>query len=243
MGKLFLYGDFKALPVVKEIMAENDFSLPVTDERWHRVSNALPDIVAAHGKTIELDCVKKLCAVQDAEMVGCHFDDDNLGRGGKDNDCIPTCLLTATSLFRLDQFGPELLESYSDILRKRANMPLQSHADGCYAWNKEKIQCSGVIVSTAAVLLEHLKLPKETTLAYMLACGSGFQCLRCTRTSDKRSRTWPQLVSWLSAASILSETNMACRSGILSRKQKYSKASNKETSECPVCCIMRRVVI
>ncbi len=69
LGRLFLHGDLLELPVVKEVMEENEYRLPITSERWLRVANSFPDIVAAHCKVIEMDCVKKIREARDAAFV------------------------------------------------------------------------------------------------------------------------------------------------------------------------------
>jgi len=33
MGKLLLYGDFRELPIVKELVEENDYRVPLTKEK------------------------------------------------------------------------------------------------------------------------------------------------------------------------------------------------------------------
>ncbi len=207
MGKLFLLLDLLDLPVVKEVMEENDYRFLVTDERWLRVSKSFPDIVAAHLKIIETDCAKKIKHAKDAAFEVSNGlghpllvdgDDSDCNRESeKDEDLIPACLLSATSLFKRGFYGSTSLESYGEILRKRSIIPIQvSWLSSHTAWCNEKFESSGDIDTTATSLLECLELPKETTMSYVLACGRGFRCLRCFRSSGKGTFTWPQLVSW-----------------------------------------------
>jgi len=158
--------------------------------------------VAAHCKVMESDCVKKIKDARDATFVaskspGRHLrvndvDLDHARGTGNDEDLIPTCLLFATSLFKREYSSS--LESYADILRNRSLIAARSSwLSNHIPWSKEKIESSGVIVATAAILLERLQLPKETTMSYMLACGSDFRCLRCTQ-HGVWSMTWTQIV-------------------------------------------------
>ncbi len=200
MGKLFLAGDFLQLPVIQEVMEENDFRIPVTAERCLSLPNALPDAVAVLANVIEKDCVK---VIKDAmlasgtDVLRLHFDGDDSDQKRQieeDQDQIPTCLLSATALFRTrwSSYSDFTCDSYAEILRWRSLIPLASHHMYGPAWYENNHKSSGIVVTYASILLEHLRLPRETTMSYMLACGCDFYCLRC---SGERSMAWPELVS------------------------------------------------
>ncbi len=200
MGKLFLYGDLKELPVVKNVIEENKCKMALTEERWFRVTDALPDAVAELGKLIEMDCEKTIkdAARQASRADGLRFyidNNDDQREIEEDQDCIPTCLLSAAAIFKHDDYRCSIFDGYTEILRKRTTTPLYSWTEPHSAWGEGKINSTGAIVTTASLLLEHLRLPKETTMSYMLACGCDFRCLRCSRISGKLSMTWLQLVS------------------------------------------------
>ncbi len=233
MGKLFLYADLLELPIVKELMEESDFKISLTNERWLLVTNALPDAVAELASMIEADCVGK---IRDAALQASGIDElDSKQDLEADQDRIPACLLSATALFQRGTYG--LLHAYTEMLRTRSISRYETYLgdwDG-YLWATENFHSTGDIVTTASSLLEHLRLPKETTMAYMLACGSGFQCLRCTgNISGTWSMTWTQLVSCYqpepSFLPFLARKKMLCRSNILSRKQNRSIFYIEKTS-------------
>ncbi len=123
MGRLFLNGDFWELPIVKELMGENDYRIPLTEERWLRVADSLPDAVATLGKKIEMDCTKKIkhAARQAFRTDGLrlyfnrHEPDTEEG-----HDRIPACLLSATAFFKHDICGCPAFDGYVQILGKRA---------------------------------------------------------------------------------------------------------------------------
>ncbi len=198
MGKLLLYADFLELPIVKELMEENDYRMPLTSERWLRITNSLPDALAAFRSMIESHCVEKIkeAVLQASGIDG--FNDDKLiweRDAEEDQDRIPTCLLAATALFRRgNQCYNKTLDAYTEILRLRSETLHRAYLNGVL-WSAEKFESSRVIVTTASKLLAHLKLPKDTTMAYMLACGCDFRCLRCSPRSGQRSMTWADLVS------------------------------------------------
>lgn len=204
-GALFTRGDLELQSFVKELVEENEFRIPMDDERWLLITEALPEIVAAHAKVIETDCVKKINeandkALEESQSAGrCLYvnnndkdlrQNDNLGGDG---DCIPICLLSATSFFKHAHYGQDA-ERYAEVLHRRSLAPLQSWSGGGFAWSTVNFLPSGPFVFTASCLLEHLRLPKNTTMAYMLACGADFQCLVCTRRSGTWSMTWAKLV-------------------------------------------------
>jgi len=196
MGKLFLYGDLREFRVVKDVMEENNCRIPLTEERWLRVANALPDAVAELGKLVETDCAKMIKdAARQASrtnMLPAYIENDDEREIEEGQDRIPICLLSATAIFKHDDYGYSIFDSYTEILRKRTLTP--SSWVEARAWGEAGVNSTGAIVATASLLLAHLRLPKETTMSYMLACGCDFRCLRCSRISGELSMTWPKLV-------------------------------------------------
>jgi len=109
-----------------------------------------------------------------------------------DDDCVPACLLSATSLFTHYEFGPT--DSYLEFLRDRAVFLSFRTTDVDPRTDMLNIESSGAIINIAVCLLRHLRLPFDTTVTYMLACGKVFHCLNCHYGSGTMTMTWPQLV-------------------------------------------------
>lgn len=195
--KLFLQSDFLELPLVKAFIEENDCREPLTDERWQLVADALFEEVPKHAKAIEKDCLNGIgVAIEEAsKIIGRRllFKNNESDRMEEDDDTVPPCFLSATSLFR--RHGSDMLLSYSEILSRRTWPPLiKMHEKYRLAWMKETFASTGRIISTAAHLLECLRLPPETTMAHMLACGSTFECMRCNFGPGSQVMSWPDLV-------------------------------------------------
>ncbi|KLO05498.1 hypothetical protein SCHPADRAFT_862357 [Schizopora paradoxa] len=203
-GKIFARGDFQEQPFIDEILHENDSKLPLDKERWLRCLDFLPETMVKHAKeNIESYVVRvmneanakateELKATRYAPMI-----DNNelqLDDPVENVDCIPTSLLSATSLFKYDRRVG--LEDYTALLHRRSSSSLPSWARGGSAWSSVKFTCtsSGPIVFTASLLLKHLQLPERTSMAFMLGCGADFRCLTCLRASESQSMTWGQLV-------------------------------------------------
>ncbi len=197
---LFTPFDLLELPIVKELIEEDDCRVPLTSDRWQLVATIVFDTVPVHAKMIERHCVEKMeAAIRETSQTTGHclnFDNDGLDRKqeGDDDDHVPTCLLPATSLFGRDSSTSGSLDSYAEILRWRSYTPRIRNLDGRSAWGKENFVSSGTIIDTAFLLLERLQLPPETTMAYMLACGRIFKCSRCSYGTGSLAMAWPELV-------------------------------------------------
>ncbi|KLO06466.1 hypothetical protein SCHPADRAFT_946061 [Schizopora paradoxa] len=199
-GKLYMRGDLQEEPFVEEILDENDAKIPLDDERWNRIFERIPELILNHKKVIEDHCMDKIRkALKESKTMSRPSDvSDNGQHPGdpiEDMDHIPSCLLSATSLFK---FGGYQLEDYTEILHRRSLSPRRLWTMGGEAWSVDgaDVASSGNVVSMASFLLKQLGLPEDTSMAYMLACGTDFQCLTCSRASQtsESSMSWAQLV-------------------------------------------------
>ena len=84
---------------------------------------------------------------------------------------------------------------HPNIAMARSLLRLQSFHTKLSPWVEERTDCSPTVVNTASMLLERMKLPKDTTMAYMAACGGDFQCLRCNIFNEIYTMTWPEFVT------------------------------------------------
>ncbi|KLO18512.1 hypothetical protein SCHPADRAFT_925128 [Schizopora paradoxa] len=195
-GRLLSTGDFLELPIVVEMIEEDGCRLPLTDDRWQRVVEEIPIEVETLARTIEMDCVIEFkdsllqCARDDLRML---FDADWDQEPGIEGvrDEIPKCLNSALALFNK---GSSSLVNFADILYTRSFLQHQSVYEKLLPWKEEKFETTPSIITTALLLLEHLDLPKETSMAFMMACGHDFECLRCDRDSSRETLSWLELV-------------------------------------------------
>ncbi|KLO06471.1 hypothetical protein SCHPADRAFT_1002334 [Schizopora paradoxa] len=194
--KLFRQSDFSALTVVKGLIEEDGCRIQITRERWNLVANALFEEVPKLLKVMETDCLEIIGkAVEEAsKSIGARLylwgNDD----AEKEEDIVPSPLLSAASLFhRSHGLGSSILYSYSKILRERAGV-LPEFEIYCTAWSEELFTSEGQVVTTAYQLLKHLQLPPNTTMAYMLSCGSTFKCQQCPYGRGALYMSWPELV-------------------------------------------------
>ncbi len=197
--KLFTFKDLLELPILKELVEENHCRVPLTDERWRRVTNVLVEAAFSDlGRAIEQFCVKEIKAARGEAM-----DNDGSDANSKDDDedCIPNCLLHATSFFRRNK--SYWLMSYAGILRERAIFYGYSNFDHRLSWRDEKLKLdtSGNIIVIARALLNHLQLPSETTMSYMVECGRVFRCLQCAHGPGSKKMRWLNLVGFHIASS------------------------------------------
>ncbi len=190
--KLFNHKDLVELPLMKELVEEDDCRIPLNNDRWQLVANILFKIVTDHGMAIELFFVKEMKAAREGAAV--KHDPDTDGVREVDEDCIPSCLLAATSLFRRKR--SYWLMSYTQILRERAVDYRISMLDRTSAWRNDEFDSSGDIVNIATMLLRQLELPTETTMSYMAVCGRVFRCLQCAHGPGSKKMRWSQLVGF-----------------------------------------------
>ncbi|KLO18513.1 hypothetical protein SCHPADRAFT_993550 [Schizopora paradoxa] len=189
-GRLLSTGDFLRIPAVVEVIEEDGCRLPLTDERWLHAVEGLPNAVEIFARTIEMDCVADFedavlqCDRDELRILfGAEWDPQPDVEGVRDE--IPRCLNSAIALF---EKGSKSLINFADILYTR------STHEALLSWKEDKLEISSAIISTALLLLEHLDFPKETTMAYMMACGHDFECLRCSRGSPNTTLSWSELV-------------------------------------------------
>ncbi|KLO06477.1 hypothetical protein SCHPADRAFT_689290 [Schizopora paradoxa] len=200
-GKFYMRGDLLEEPFVKELLDENDAKIPFDDKRWHRIFDRVPEFVAKHIKVIEGHCAdvisKAFKESKEMDRPLNAIDDEQhlelLEDPIEDMDRIPSCLLSATSLFK---YGGHRLEDYTEILHIRplARRRIWSTRDDGWSTDKTDVVSSGGVVSMASFLLKQLGLPEDTSMSYMLACGTDFRCLTCSRASQTWSMTWAELV-------------------------------------------------
>ncbi|KLO05492.1 hypothetical protein SCHPADRAFT_724539 [Schizopora paradoxa] len=217
-GKIFTRGDFQEQPFIVEILHENDSKIPLDEERWLRCLDFLPETMVKHAKEnvesyvvwVMNEANAKATEELKATRYAPNIEDDRtkLDDQTENEDCIPNSLLSATSLFKND--GRNGLEDYTALLQRRSMSPVWSYTRGGLAWTSEKTDCtsSGRIVSTAALLLKHLRLPERTSMAFMSGCGADFRCLTCMRASQSYSMTWGQLVNHFVNANDKFHTNL-----------------------------------
>ena len=197
-GRLLSLEDFLEIPNVVEIIEEDGCRLPLTDERWQDAIEGIPSAVETLARTIELDCVIEF---KDAALQTARDDLRGLFDADRDqpmeaegvHDEIPKCLNSALALFKK---GSTSLVYFADILYTRSTLRFESLYGLLLPWKEEKFESTPSIISIALLLLEHLGLPKGTSMAYMMACGHDFECLRCTRSSSRVTLSWLELVSW-----------------------------------------------
>jgi len=184
--QLFLDADLLELPVVKELVEENDCRVPLTDERWLTVQSGLVEAVKDHAQKIEDDCARTIRAAKDEAFKSAMerwfekeikkwkerqdewkvqrraegMDEEEIDEGDPDDpfpvhykppeveeveepyyfdndydshqsiqadeDRMPSCLLSAISLFEEKRGGANGLTSYAEILRGRTLRPYLS---------------------------------------------------------------------------------------------------------------------
>ncbi|KLO18520.1 hypothetical protein SCHPADRAFT_866618 [Schizopora paradoxa] len=202
LGSLLTIRDFLELPIVNEVVEEDGCRLSLTDERWQHVEDTFPNAAQTLVKTIEKDCAWEF---KDSVLQTSRDDlrilfkaDTNVWASestiDEEFDRIPGCLLSAMALFKRNMHGITYLESFTEILLARSNHYFLPPYAEFKRWGEEPVETSPVIISTALRLLEHLRLPKETTLAFMSACRHDFRCLRCTKSSMTHPLSWSELV-------------------------------------------------
>lgn len=187
--KLFTDQDLLALPIVKELVEENNAKIDMTSERWDLVIPALYEVVPGHLKKIEQDCVVIIEAAKHEASEGSELDQQQAGHEVGDGE-IPICLQRATSLL---EHQLELM-SYVELLRRRARDFRNWSDDKRLAWDQETVESSGMVIFTASRLLGHLQLPSATSMAYMEAYGTVLRCLQCRHGDGSKAMTWPRLV-------------------------------------------------
>ncbi|KLO18521.1 hypothetical protein SCHPADRAFT_120477 [Schizopora paradoxa] len=186
---LFQPSDVLEIPIVKILVEEDECKVPLTDERWNRVTNVLFEEVSKQLKKIERDCLKTIkVAIEEVSKTNdrrLHFWDDK----NDQKDIVPAQFLSATSLFDSRYSYPGQYCSYSEILFYRTQ-PRSYWA----AWNKANFTSGRKIITTAFRLLKLLGLPPETTMAYMLSCGATFKCEQCFYGEGALAMSWSSLV-------------------------------------------------
>ncbi|KAL5501285.1 hypothetical protein ACEPAH_8545 [Sanghuangporus vaninii] len=180
--------DLCEVPMVTNVVEENDCSAEITSSRWASIRDKLPQLINDHYNKIRHDCGALLVlalqkAAENIDLEPSFLNVDN----------TPDIVLRAYAFFGMyRELQPP--STFHDVVSLRSRKLFTIKDWG--PWDPKRIQIEVLITQAACALLSSLGLSGDTTMEDMDALGMTLICNQCDPVSRNRM-SWGYLVSHL----------------------------------------------
>ncbi|KAL5512672.1 hypothetical protein ACEPAG_2938 [Sanghuangporus baumii] len=180
--------DLCEVPMVTDLVEENDCSVEITSNRWASIRDKLPQLINDHYKKIRHDCGALLVlalrkAAEDIDLESSFIHVDNK----------PDIVLRAYAFFGMyRELQPP--STFHDVVSLRSRKLFATKDWG--PWDPKRIQIEVLITQAACALLSSLGLSEDSTMEEMDALGMNLVCNQCDPVFRNRM-SWSYLVSHL----------------------------------------------
>ncbi|OCB85980.1 hypothetical protein A7U60_g6875 [Sanghuangporus baumii] len=155
--------DLYEIPIVLDMIEEDDCKVEITEERWQKIENELPVLQAMHARKVEFDCAKLLLSAQE-RPDGFACSDPAIWESLEVDPTVDTSTVYGSNAFFGTGLNPQAMMTFTEIMSCREK-------DICLqwlsSWQSIKYQVERLVVQTADALLSSMGFPDDTSMIYM----------------------------------------------------------------------------
>ncbi|KAL5478865.1 hypothetical protein ACEPAI_2142 [Sanghuangporus weigelae] len=185
--------DLYEIPMVLDMIEEDDCRVKITEERWQKIENELPELLAIHARKVEFGCAKLLLSAQE-QPDEFAYRDPAIWESLEIDSTVDTDVVWGGNAFFGTNLNPRVMITFSEILSCREEYMCSRWLP---SWKSAEYQVERLVVQTADALLSSMGFPDDMSMRYMQYLGASFVCLQCDPILRVRL-TWEELVKHVS---------------------------------------------